>query len=159
MAAPRKSKHSQAELAAMAGVSPKTIRDWRKEGVDLNDVAAVMRRAAKVSGRDETYQEARRRRAVAAADAEEIRVRRLKAELCEMRLARGVLEAVDHAVCTVWKQTPNELAGILDGLAGGPMRDAIAAFIDHTLVPRFAQRLAAAAAELERAEAQKITHT
>ena len=141
----------------MAGVSEKTIRDWRNEGVDLNDVAAVMRRAAKVAGNDETLQEARRRRAVAAADAEEIRVRRMKGELCEMRLARAVLDAVDHAVCTVWKQVPNELTGMLDGLDGGPMRDAIASFIDHALVPRFAQRLAAAAAELERAEAQQIT--
>jgi len=47
MAAPRKSKHSQAELAKLAGVTVKTLREWRdNEALDLNDSAAVLRRAA-----------------------------------------------------------------------------------------------------------------
>jgi hypothetical protein len=158
MAAPRKQKHSQAELAEMAKVTTKTIRDWKAAGLDLNDVAAVMARAASVTGNDETLTEARRRRAVAAADAEEIRVRRLKGELCETRLARGVIERLDHALCVIWKQTPNELTGILHGTDGGLMRNEIIKWIDGTLIPRFATQVSEGIAELDAAfsELQKI---
>jgi hypothetical protein len=158
MAAPRKTKHSQAELARMAGVSTRTIRDWRNDGLDLDDVAAVMRRAASVARNDETLTEAKRRRAVAAADAEEIRVRRLKGELCETWVARGVIERLDSAVCTVWRQCPGELTNVLDGLAGGAMCDAIIQWVDHTLIPRFAAMVAAGLADLDApiAELQKI---
>jgi transcriptional regulator with XRE-family HTH domain len=49
MARPLKQKISQAKLAEMAGVEPKTLRVWRDtEGLDLNDTAAVLRRAAEV---------------------------------------------------------------------------------------------------------------
>jgi hypothetical protein len=158
MGAPRQQKHSQAELAKMANVSTKTIRDWKAAGLDLNDLAAVMRRAATVATNDETLAEARRRRAVAAADAEEIRVRRLKGELCETRLARGVIERLDHALCMIWKGTPNELTGVLDGLAGGKMRDEIRKWIDGILIPRFANQIAEGLAEIDAAfsELQKI---
>lgn len=89
MARPRQQKHSQAELAAKAGVSVKTIREWKKsEGLDLSDVAAVMRRAAAVdrlgdSSRGESYSEARRRRAVADAN---------RAEVIAAREAGSVIE-------------------------------------------------------------------
>lgn len=82
MAPPRKQAHSQAELAKMAGVNVKTIRQWKNtEGLDLGDVAAVLARAGKVE-RDtpadgsETYSEARRRRAIADADRAEIIAKR-----------------------------------------------------------------------------------
>lgn len=142
----------------MAKVSTKTIRDWRAEGLDLEDVEAVLKRAAAVTGNDETLSEARRRRAVAAADAEEIRVRRLKGELCETRLARGVIEQLDLALCTVWKQAPNELAGILDGMSAGQMRNALIQWIDGTLIPRFATQVSQGIVELNStfAELQKI---
>jgi len=82
MPAPRKQPHSQSELAKLAGVSVKTIREWKKsEGLDLSDVKAVMLRAGKVE-RDnptdggESYTEARRRRAIADANRAEIIARR-----------------------------------------------------------------------------------
>jgi phage terminase Nu1 subunit (DNA packaging protein) len=81
MPAARKQKHSQAELAALAGVSVKTIREWKKsEGLDLSDIKAVMLRAGKVERTNptdgETYTEARRRRAIADADFAEVRAKR-----------------------------------------------------------------------------------
>lgn len=82
MAPPRKQKHSQSELAKMAGVSVRTIRTWRDaEGLDLSNVKAVMARAGKVE-RDtpanggESYSDARRRRAIADANFAEVRARR-----------------------------------------------------------------------------------
>ena len=150
MAAPRKQKHSQRELATMAGVSQKTIRDWRDtEGLDLSDVQAVMRRAATVASTDETLGEARRRRAVACADAEEIRVRRMKGELIETRIPRGVIVALDHALGMIWKNTPNEMTSVLDGLTGGKLRDELRKFINDTLIPRFAQRVSDGIAEID----------
>ena len=82
MARPRQHKHSQTELAAMAGVSVKSLREWKKsEGLDLGDVQAVMARAGKVdrlddASRGESYSEARRRRAIADANVAEIRAKR-----------------------------------------------------------------------------------
>ena len=150
MPKPRQQKHSQAELAKMAGVSTKTLRAWRDtEFLDLSNTEAVMKRAASVSSNDETINDARRRRAIANADAEEIRVRRMKGELVETRIPRGVINRLDYAVCMIWKQTPNELAGMLDGLSAGKMRDAIRDYIDGTLIPRFAHQLSAGIAEID----------
>lgn len=49
MAAPLKQNLPQAELARLANVTLKTLRAWRdNEALDLNDSAAVLRRAAEV---------------------------------------------------------------------------------------------------------------
>lgn len=150
MPKPRLNKLSQKELAALVGITPATLRKWRdEEGLNLADVEAVKRRAAAVVSKDESLAEARRRKAVAAADAEEIRVQRLKGELVETHIPRAVIEQLDHAIGMVWKQTPNELTGILDGLSGGKMRDAIRDFVDHTLIPRFSQQVATGLADIE----------
>ena len=48
MAAPTKGDRTQAQLAELAGVTTRTIRDWEKEGVDVYDLPALMTRAAKI---------------------------------------------------------------------------------------------------------------
>lgn len=150
MPKPRIHKHSQKELSALVGVTCATLRAWRdQDGLDLGDIEAVKRRAGTLTSKDESLADARRRRAVASADAEEIRVRRMKGELIETRIPKGVINHLDHAVGLIWKQTPNELTGILDGLSGGKMRDEIRRYIDNTLIPRFAKQAYEGLAEMD----------
>ena len=48
MAAPTKGSRTQAQLAELAGVTTRTIREWEKEGVDVYDLPSLMTRAAKI---------------------------------------------------------------------------------------------------------------
>ena len=83
---------SQVAMAALAGVSVKTLLQWRKlEGVDITDKAAVLSRAAVAKRKEpppaaptdggESYTEAKRRRAVADADRAEVIARRESGEV------------------------------------------------------------------------------
>ena len=78
---------SQVAMAALAGVTVKTLLQWRRlEAVDISDEAAVLTRAATAKRKEpspaaptdggESYSEAKRRRAVADADRAEIVARR-----------------------------------------------------------------------------------
>jgi phage terminase Nu1 subunit (DNA packaging protein) len=89
---------SQADMAAIAGVTVKTLLQWRKlEAIDITDKAAVLTRAAVAKRKEpanpapspadgESYSEARRRRAVADAD---------KAEVIARRESGSVIEVAD----------------------------------------------------------------
>jgi transcriptional regulator with XRE-family HTH domain len=48
MAAPTKGDRTQAQLAELAGVTTRTIREWEREGVDVYDLPSLMARAAKI---------------------------------------------------------------------------------------------------------------
>jgi phage terminase Nu1 subunit (DNA packaging protein) len=86
---------SQADMAALAGVTVKTLLQWRKlEAIDITDKAAVLTRAAVAKRKDptpaaptdgvESYTEARRRRAVADADKAEVIARRESGSVIEV---------------------------------------------------------------------------
>ena len=129
MAAPRKSKKSQAELCELAGVSAKTLRSWVvNEGLDLDDEAAVIARG------QETQQ-----RFCAAEDAGETKLRKLRAEadLKELELAvkRGeYVSAKDieneglriaTAVRSVFLRMPDDLPPLLAGRTAAEVKVAV----------------------------------
>lgn len=129
MAAPRKSKKSQAELCELAGVSAKTLRSWvANEGLDLDDEAAVIARG------QETQQ-----RFCAAEDAGETKLRKLRAEadLKELELAvkRGeYVSAKDieneglriaTAVRSVFLRMPDDLPPLLAGRTAAEVKVAV----------------------------------
>ena len=62
-------KHSQAEIAQMAGVSLATIKNWKAEGLDINDIEAVKKRAATMTRRNQENE-----------DMGAVKLRKLKAE-------------------------------------------------------------------------------
>ena len=70
MARPRIGKISQEQMAKLAGVTPKSLRDWRDtENIDITDEAAVMERAARKQGyANESTEEAKLRKLQAEAD-------------------------------------------------------------------------------------------
>ena len=69
MAAPTKGNRTQAELAELAGVTVRTIREWDKEGVDVYDLTALMARASKIKERKNESE-----------DLADVKLRKLKAE-------------------------------------------------------------------------------
>jgi hypothetical protein len=105
-------KVSQKAMAAAAGVTVKTLLEWRKlEGLDITDKAAVLARAetarrkepeatAKATTQDtgESYSEARRRREIAAANRMEIIAQREAGKLVDIDVVKQSFTAVGAAV-------------------------------------------------------------
>lgn len=74
MPAKPKGEKTQAELAALAGVSVRSLRIWEKEGVNVYDEQALLARAAKVEKRQsdsEDYNTTKHRKLKAEADLKE----------------------------------------------------------------------------------------
>lgn len=64
-----KQPRTQAEMAAMVGVSLRTLKNWREEGIDIEDLRAVQARAAEMAERGKDTE-----------DMQSVKLRKLKAE-------------------------------------------------------------------------------
>lgn len=64
-----KQPRTQAEMAAMVGVSLRTLKNWRDEGIDIEDLRAVQARAAEMADRGKSTE-----------DMQSVKLRKLKAE-------------------------------------------------------------------------------
>ena len=64
-----KQPRTQAEMAGMVGVSLRTLKNWRDEGVDIEDLRAVQARAAAMAERGKEME-----------DMAGVKLRKLKAE-------------------------------------------------------------------------------
>ena len=134
MPKPRIHKHSQAELAEMAGVTAQTLRTWRDaEGLDLGDLKAVMARAGKVerdtSTDGETYTEARRRRAIADADRAEIIAKRESGSVIEVSAVESIMSEIGAEMRSRLLGWRGDLVVELEGLSGPK----IAAVLDRRI--------------------------
>ena len=64
-----KQPRTQAEMAAMVGVSLRTLKNWREEGIDIEDLRAVQARAAEMAERGKDSE-----------DMQGVKLRKLRAE-------------------------------------------------------------------------------
>jgi hypothetical protein len=91
MAAPTKGNRTQAELANLAGVTTRSIREWEKEGVDVYDLTALMARASKIQEKKNESE-----------DLAGVKLRKLKAEADlkehELQVERGLFVSKDEVV-------------------------------------------------------------
>ena len=91
MAAPTKGSRTQAQLAELAGVTTRTIREWEKEGVDVYDLPSLMTRAAKIQEKKNETE-----------DLADVKLRKLKAEADlkehELQVERGLFVSKDEVV-------------------------------------------------------------
>jgi hypothetical protein len=91
MGAHAKGDRTQAELAKLAGVTVRTIREWEKEGVDVYDLQSLMARASRVREREEATE-----------DLAGVKLRKLKAEADlkehELQVERGLFVSKDEVV-------------------------------------------------------------
>jgi phage terminase Nu1 subunit (DNA packaging protein) len=114
----KRTKPTQAEIAAEFGVSPRTIASWKAEGVDLSDRRQLKERAAAIRHRaaeTESMQEARLRKIKAEATRQEILAKR---EAGELVLASGIM-AEGEAAGRAFQNGLNRLEGDLPGRLAG----------------------------------------
>lgn len=106
------------ELAASVGVSPRTLSNWRIEGVDIQDSTALAKRAAIMHRRTEAGEDlaqAKLRKATADADRAETRAAFEKGQLVPVagirESGRAAGQAVRHAFEKLAAGLPPLVAG------------------------------------------------
>ena len=138
MPRPQIGKISQAEMAEKAGISPKTLREWRdNEGIDITDEAQVMERAAAVTRRSEDTE-----------DMNEAKLRKLSAEASlaehKLQVQRGeyvrreeVLREGTQAglmIRGLLLKSPDDLTPKLAGKTSGEIADELERWSRETLL-------------------------
>ncbi len=137
MPAAAKGARTQRELSEMAGVSTRSIREWEKEGVDVQDPVALMQRATGV-----------RERAKANEDMADVKLRKLKAEadLKEHELAVEQGKYVSHesqlaagmkmgmVIRGMMLKMSSDLTPILAGRPAGEIKKALDKYAREKLV-------------------------
>jgi hypothetical protein len=125
MAAPRKSKHSQAELAKLANVTVKTLREWRDhEALDLNDSAAVLRRAAEVhkkTGDAESLAALKRRKLLMECRRIELQIQRENENFVAWESVNQSARVFFTVLRSCFREMEGFLPEILNGLAPAAM--------------------------------------
>ena len=116
---PARKKPSQADIAKAAGISMKSLRNWRdREGLDITNLDDVLHRAGKhpSAAGGETWSEARRRRAVADADRAEILAAREAGKVVELAEAMDLFQRIALELKGRLMALRGELVTQLEGL-------------------------------------------
>jgi len=111
-------KRTQQAMAEFAGVSLRTLKNWRDQGLDIEDEEAVMKRAAQMHDRadsQEDYNSARTRKTRAEADLKEHQLQVEKGAFVsrESQLTEG--QKIGGVVGTIFDKTPGELTPLIAG--------------------------------------------
>ena len=124
-------------MAALAGVTVKTLLQWRKlEGVDITDKAAVLTRAAVAKRKEptnpspatdggESYTEARRRRACADADRAEIIAARESGSVIEVSAVEALMVEIGATMRSRLLSMRSDLVVELEGRTGAQIYAAL----------------------------------
>jgi hypothetical protein len=118
MARPIIGKISQQAMANLAGVSVRTLKNFREEGIDIEDEEAVMKRAAQIQRREESqedYNGARTRKTRAEADLKEHQLQVEKGEYVSRGSQLSEGERIGGIVGMVFAKAPGELTPLLAG--------------------------------------------
>jgi hypothetical protein len=123
-----KQPRTQAEMAAMVGVSLRTLKNWRAEGVDIEDLRAVQARAAAMAERGKESE-----------DLGAVKLRKLKAEADlkehELQVERGLFVSKEEVLSEGMKigmvikstflKLSSDLAPILAGRPAAEVKTAL----------------------------------
>jgi hypothetical protein len=137
MGAHAKGDRTQAELAELASVTVRTIRQWSKEGVNVYDLQALMARASKVRDREEATE-----------DLAGVKLRKLKAEAnlkeLELDVERGLFVSQESQRADGQKlglvlqgmmlKMAGDLTPVLAGRPAGEVKKAIDKYAREKLV-------------------------
>ena len=116
---------TQKAIAEALGVSLRTVKNWKAEGIDLGDMKALKARAAAMrstAAGNEDYQAARLRKLRAEADRQETLAKR---EAGELVLAAGIMaegEATGRAFQVGMNRLEGDLPGRLAGRTAGEIQ-------------------------------------
>jgi DNA-binding transcriptional MerR regulator len=137
MAAPTKGNRTQAELADLAGVTTRSIREWEKEGVNVYDLTALMARASKIQEKKNESE-----------DLAGVKLRKLKAEADlkehELEVERGLFVSQESqradgqklglVLQGIMLKMASDLTPVLAGRPAGEVKKAIDKYAREKLV-------------------------
>lgn len=137
MAAPIKGNRTQAELAELAGVTTRTIRDWQKEGVDVYDLTELMARASKVREREEQTEDlagVKLRKLKAEADLKEHELEVERGNFVSQESQRADGQKLGLVLQGMMLKMSDDLTPILAGRPAGEVKKAIQKYAREKLV-------------------------
>ena len=132
-----KQPRTQAEMAAMVGVSLRTLKNWREEGVDIEDLRAVQARAAEMAERGketEDMQGVKLRKLRAEADLKEHELEVERGRYVSQESQRADGQKLGLVLQGMMLKMAGDLTPILAGRPAGEVKKAIEKYAREKLV-------------------------
>ena len=132
-----KQPRTQAEMAAMVGVSLRTLKNWRDEGIDIEDLRAVQARAAAMAERGketEDMAEAKLRKLRAEADLKEHEVEVERGRYVSQESQRADGQKLGLVLQGMMLKMAGDLTPVLAGRPAGEVKKAIDKYAREKLV-------------------------
>jgi hypothetical protein len=131
-----KQPRTQAEMAAMVGVSLRTLKNWRDEGIDIEDLRAVQARAAEMAERGketEDMQGVKLRKLRAEADLKEHELEVERGRYVSQESQRADGQKLGLVLQGMMLKMENDLTPIVAGRPAGEVKKAIGKYAREKL--------------------------
>ena len=132
-----KQPRTQAEMAAMVGISLRTLKNWRDEGIDIEDLRAVQARAATMAERGKESEDmagAKLRKLRAEADLKEHEVEVEKGRYVSQESQRADGQKLGLVLQGMMLKMAGDLTPVLAGRPAGEVKKAIEKYAREKLV-------------------------
>ena len=132
-----KQPRTQAEMAAMVGVSLRTLKNWREEGIDIEDLRAVQARAAEMAERGketEDMQGVKLRKLRAEADLKEHELEVERGRYVSQESQRADGQKLGLVLQGMMLKMAGDLTPVLAGRPAGEVKKAIEKYAREKLV-------------------------
>ena len=137
LAAPTKGDRTQAQLAELAGVTTRTIREWEKEGVDVYDLPSLMTRAARIQEKKNETEDlagVKLRKLKAEADLKEHELEVEKGRFVSQESQRADGQKLGLVLQGMMLKMAGDLTPVLAGRPAGEVKKAIEKYAREKLV-------------------------
>jgi hypothetical protein len=132
-----KQPRTQAEMAGMVGVSLRTLKNWREEGINIEDLRAVQARAAEMAERGketEDMQSVKLRKLKAEADLKEHELEVERGRYVSQESQRADGQKLGLVLQGMMLKMADDLTPILAGRPAGEVKKAIQKYTREKLV-------------------------
>jgi hypothetical protein len=132
-----KQPRTQAEMAGMVGVSLRTLKNWREEGIDIEDLRSVQARAAEMAERGkeaEDMQSVKLRKLKAEADLKEHELEVERGRYVSQESQRADGQKLGLVLQGMMLKMADDLTPILAGRPAGEVKKAIQKYTREKLV-------------------------
>lgn len=129
-------KQTLKAISESSGVSQVSLRQWKRDGIDIHDPQALADRVALMNGGpdSELMKRERLRKLRAEASLAEHLLAQRRAEVLDVDTVTGLFIALTHACMAQLKRMPAELPGQLEGASPAAMRGTLEAFRDNAIM-------------------------
>ena len=124
-------------LARQHNVSRESLRQWRRDGVDLSNPAQLADRIARMhtlGNASEALKRERLRKLKADATLAELELAKRRGDVIDAAIVAELFQSLTIAAIAQLKRLPCELPGMLEGMDPAAMQAALADFRDEAIV-------------------------